>query len=163
MIQKQWSPSSQQLEERGPMGGLQAWVHKRGRSKSVQRSWWTQPRIPCFEIFVLLKLGLFSWSHHFLLPHHLTHQKNAQGTATNREGDSIACFRRSDSGVRREGRKREKNKEEKRERERGGNNCEICFQKVIPPTLSASNPNVVSSFKSCQSSNGQQSALLTEF
>ena len=41
--------------------------------------------------------------------------------------------------------------------------CEICFQKVIPPTLSASNPNAVSSVKSCQSSNGRQSALLTEF
>ena len=129
------------------MGGPQAWAHNRR----------------CFEIFVLLKLGLFSWWHHFLLPHHLAHLKNAQGTATNREGDSIACSRCSDSGVRREGRKREKNKEEKRERERGGNDCEICFQKVIPPTLSASNPNVVSSAKSCQSSNGRQSALLTEF
>ena len=32
----------------------------------------------------------------------------------------IACSRRSDSGVRREGGQREKNKEEKRERERGG-------------------------------------------
>ena len=123
---KQWSPSSQQLEERGPMGGLQAWVHNRGRSKSVQTSWWTQPRIPCFEIFVLLKLGLFSWWHYFLLPHYLAHLKNAQGTATSREADSIACSRRSEwSGVRRERRKREKDKEEKRERERGGNDCEI--------------------------------------
>ena len=32
----------------------------------------------------------------------------------------IACSRRSDSGVRRGGRQREKNKEEKREGERGG-------------------------------------------
>ena len=47
-------------------------------------------------------------------------------------------------------------------RERGGNACEICFQKVIPPTLSASNPNVVSGVKSCQSSNWQQTALFTE-
>ena len=66
----------------------------------------------------------------------------------------FACSRRSDSGVRREGREREKNKEEKRERERGGNASEIRFQKVIPPTLSASNPNLVSGVKSCQSSNG---------
>jgi len=33
----------------------------------------------------------------------------------------IACSRRLDSGVRREGGEREKNGEEKRERERGGN------------------------------------------
>ena len=52
--------------------------------------------------------------------------------------------------MRREGREREKNKEEKRERERGGNASEIRFQKVIPPTLSASNPNLVSGVKSCQ-------------
>ena len=69
------------------------------------------------------------------------------------------CSRRSDSGVRREGRKREKNKEEKRERKRGGNACEICFQKVIRPIFSASNANVVSGVKSCQSSNGRQTAL----
>ena len=67
--------------------------------------------------------------------------------------------RRSDSGVRSEGRQREKNKEEKRERKRGGNACEICFQKVIRPIFSASNPNVVSGVKSCQSSNGRQTAL----
>ena len=71
--------------------------------------------------------------------------------------------RRSDSGVRSEGRQREKSKEKKRERKRGGNACEICFQKVIPPTLSASNPNVVSGIKSCQSSNGRKTALFTEF
>ena len=47
-------------------------------------------------------------------------------------------------------------------KERGGNACEIWFQKVIPPALSASNPNVVSGFKSCQSSNGRQTALFTE-
>ena len=70
----------------------------------------------------------------------------------------VACSRRSDSGVRREGREREKNKEEKRER--GSKTCEICFQKVIPPSLSASNPNVVSGVKSCQSTNGgRQTAL----
>ena len=51
---------------------------------------------------------------------------------------------------------------EKRERERVRNACEICFQKVIPPTLSTSNPNVVSGVKSCQSSNGRQTALFTE-
>ena len=67
--------------------------------------------------------------------------------------------RRSDSGVRSEGRQREKNMEEKRERKRGGNACEICFQKVIRPFFSASNPNVVSGVKSCQSSNGRQTAL----
>ena len=67
--------------------------------------------------------------------------------------------RRSDSGVRSEGRQREKNKEEKRERKRGGNACEICFQKVIRPIFSASNPNVVFGVKSCQSSNGRQTAL----
>ena len=50
--------------------------------------------------------------------------------------------------MQREGREQEKNKEEKRERERGGNACDICFQKVIPPTFSASNPNVVSGVKS---------------
>ena len=72
-----------------------------------------------------------------------------------------ACYRRSDSEVRSEGREREKNKEEfeKRERKRGGNACEICFQKVIRPIFSASNPNVVSGVKSCQSSNGRQTAL----
>ena len=64
--------------------------------------------------------------------------------------------------MRSEGREGEKNKVEERERERGGNACEICFQKVIPPTLSASNPNVVSGVKSCQSSNGRQTALFTE-
>ena len=67
--------------------------------------------------------------------------------------------RRSDSGVRSEGRQREKSKEKKRERKRGGNACEICFQKVIRPIFSASNPNVVSGVKSCQSSNGRQTAL----
>ena len=56
-----------------------------------------------------------------------------------------------------------KNKEEKRERERGGNDCKICFQKVIPPTLLVRILNVVFIVKSCQSSNGRQSALLTEF
>ena len=53
-------------------------------------------------------------------------------------------------------------KVEKRERERVRNACEICFQKVIPPTLSTSNPNVVSGVKNCQSSNGRQTALFTE-
>ena len=62
-----------------------------------------------------------------------------------------------------EGREREKNKEEKRERERGGNACEICLQKVILPTLLASNQNLVSGVKSCQSSNGRQTPLFTEF
>ena len=55
-----------------------------------------------------------------------------------------------------------KNKEDKRERGRRGNACEICFQKVIPPTLSVNNPNLVSGVKSCQSSNGRQTALFTE-
>ena len=50
--------------------------------------------------------------------------------------------------MQREGREQENHKEEKRERERGGNACDICFQKVIPPPLSASNPNVVSGVKS---------------
>ena len=53
-------------------------------------------------------------------------------------------------------------KVEKREKERVRKACEICFQKVIPPTLSTSNPNVVSGVKSCQSSNGRQTALFTE-
>ena len=75
----------------------------------------------------------------------------------------IACSRRSDSGQCREGREREKNnKVEKRERERERNACEICFQKVIPPTLSTSNPNAVSGVESCQSSNGRQNTLFTE-
>ena len=47
--------------------------------------------------------------------------------------------------------------------ERVRNACESCFQKVIPPTLSTTNPNVVSGVKSCQSSNGRQTALFTEF
>ena len=55
-----------------------------------------------------------------------------------------------------------KSKEETRERGRRGNACEICFQKVIPPTLSVNNPNLVSGFKSCQSSNERQTALFTE-
>ena len=45
---------------------------------------------------------------------------------------------------------------ERRERERGGNDCEICFQKVIPPTLSASNPTLVSGVKSCHQAKGNR-------
>ena len=45
---------------------------------------------------------------------------------------------------------------EKRERERVRNACEICFQKVIPPTLSTSNPNVVSGVKSCNQATGDK-------
>ena len=46
----------------------------------------------------------------------------------------IACYRRLDSRVRREGKEREKiNNEEKSERR--GNANEICFQKVIRPIL----------------------------
>ena len=55
-----------------------------------------------------------------------------------------------------------KDESEKKKRERGGNACEIseiCFQKVIRPIFSASNPNVVSGVKSRQSSNGRQTAL----
>ena len=63
----------------------------------------------------------------------------------------------------REGREQENNKEEKSERERGRNICEICVQKVILPTLSACNPNIVSGVKSCQSSSRQPTALCTEF
>ena len=57
-----------------------------------------------------------------------------------------------------------KNKEEKRER--GRNACDICFQKVIPPTLNlaATSLNLVSGvLKSCQSSDGRQTTLFTEF
>ena len=36
------------------------------------------------------------------------------------------------------------------------------FKRSFPPTLSASNPNVVSGGKSCQSSNRRQTALFTE-
>ena len=36
------------------------------------------------------------------------------------------------------------------------------FKRSFPPTLSASNPNVVSGVKCCRSSNGQQTALFTE-
>ena len=66
--------------------------------------------------------------------------------------------------MQREGREREKNKEEKRERERGVNACNICFQKVIPPPLSASNPNVVSGVQSfiINPSKWRQTALFTE-
>ena len=55
-----------------------------------------------------------------------------------------------------------KSESEKSEKERVRKACAICFQKVIPPTLSTSNPNVVSGVKSCQSSNGRQTALFTE-
>ena len=48
-------------------------------------------------------------------------------------------------------------------RDQPRNTCEICFQKVIPPTLSANNLNVVSSVKSCLSNNEQHTALFTEF
>ena len=48
-------------------------------------------------------------------------------------------------------------------RDESGNACEICFQKVIPPTLSANNLSIVSSVKSCQSSNKRHTALFTEF
>ena len=43
----------------------------------------------------------------------------------------LASSRRLDSGMRSEGREGEKNKVEERERERGGNACEISFQKVM--------------------------------
>ena len=59
----------------------------------------------------------------------------------------LTCYRSWESGLRREGGEGEKNKEE--ERQRGGNACQICFQKVIPPILSASNRNAVSGVKSC--------------
>ena len=52
-------------------------------------------------------------------------------------------------------------KKEKREGERHGNACDICFQKVIPPTLSASNPNVVSVLK--VSIKQRATALFNEF
>ena len=58
---------------------------------------------------------------------------------------------------------REKKTGEKKMDGERRNACEICFQKVIPPTLSASNPNLVSGVKSCQSSNGWQTAMFTEF
>ena len=52
---------------------------------------------------------------------------------------------------------------EKMRKNRGrGKACEIWFQKVIPPTLSASNQTLVSGVKSCQSSNGRQTAIFTE-
>ena len=69
----------------------------------------------------------------------------------------LASSRRSVGGVRREVREPEKVR-----RQRGGNACEISFQKVIPPTLLASNPTLVSGVNSCQSSNGWQTALFTE-
>ena len=52
---------------------------------------------------------------------------------------------------------------ERRERERGGNECEICFQKVIPPTLSASNPTLVSGVKSCHQAKGNRLTKLFFF
>ena len=63
-------------------------------------------------------------------------------------------------GIERKKKKKKRKEEEKRERE--GNACEICFQKVIPPILSASNPNLVSGVKSCQSSIGRQAAVFNE-
>ena len=54
-------------------------------------------------------------------------------------------------------------KEESAKKSEGGkegegesNACEICFQKVIPPILSTSNPNVVSGVKSCQATRGDK-------
>ena len=47
------------------------------------------------------------------------------------------------------------------EEERRKNAFKICFQKVIPPTLSASNATLVSGVRSCQSNNGWQTAPLT--
>ena len=61
------------------------------------------------------------------------------------------------------GAKEESEKKTRWKRGRGGNAWKICFQKVIPPTLSASNPNAVSGIKSCQSSNGRKTTLFTEF
>ena len=61
--------------------------------------------------------------------------------------------------MRREVREQENKREE---RERGGDACDICFQKAILPTLLASNRTLVSSVKSCQSSNRQQTVLFTE-
>ena len=40
------------------------------------------------------------------------------------------------------------------EGERGGNDCEISFQMVIPPTLSASNPTLLCGVKSCHQAKG---------
>ena len=54
-------------------------------------------------------------------------------------------------------------KRRRKGRDEPGNACEISFQKVIPPTLSANNLNVVSRIKSCQSSNKRHTALFTEF
>ena len=54
-------------------------------------------------------------------------------------------------------------KRRRKGRDEPGNACEISFQKVIPPTLSANNLNVVSRIKSCQSSNERHTALFTEF
>ena len=54
-----------------------------------------------------------------------------------------------------------KNKKEERERERGGNACEISFQKVIPTILLASNPALV--LRPYQSSSEWQTALCTEY
>ena len=68
-----------------------------------------------------------------------------------RADNLVACSRRFVSGVR-ESKRARKSKVE--ERQRGENACEISFQKVIPPTLSASNPTLVSGVNSCQSSNG---------
>ena len=42
------------------------------------------------------------------------------------------------------------------EGERGGNDCEISFQMVIPPTLSASNPTLLSGVKSCHQAKGNR-------
>ena len=54
----------------------------------------------------------------------------------------------------------EKKIRRKRGRKEGRKTGEICFQTVIPPSLSASNPNVFSGVKSCQSTNGgRQTAL----
>ena len=60
-------------------------------------------------------------------------------------------------------RKITRGKRRRKGRDEPGNTCEICFQKVIPPTLSANNLNIVSSVKSCQSSNERHTALFTEF
>ena len=60
--------------------------------------------------------------------------------------------------------KKTRRKRGRKGRDEPRNTCEInCFQKDIPPTLSANNLNIVSSIKSCQSNNERHTALFTEF
>ena len=70
-----------------------------------------------------------------------------------------ACSRRSDSGVWREGREREKIRRKRGKGREEGTPVRFVFKRSFGLFFRLVSPNVVSGVKSCQSSNGRQTAL----